>query len=212
MSAGKRLFMAAVLGFGLMSLSARAETDPDEAAFGAFVGYEDRTGFFYDIKGGANIVSLAARAGSNNRLTALGGVGASYFWGPSLGAFAEIHYADRAVSSGGQSLRADFVDFVLGAVWNRGAGFLGGVARETYRVGLLYGQPTGNFRGSLTLPFSGASRGAFGVHLEHQATFPLSDHFGMGYTVWLKSLLTSAFQNGSVTFIDAGIGLVATFF
>ncbi len=205
---------AKVLGLGLavLALTARAAPPPDDSDFGVFVGYEDRPGFFYDVKAGLGLASFAARSGSTNRVAPLGGLGASYFFGPSWGSFAELHFTDRALTALGASATANFADLVVGVVFNRGAGMLNSVARETYRLGLVYARPLGSFRGAYSPSFSGESQGAIGVHLEHQATFPIADHFGMGYSLWLKGILTSAVKATSVTFIDAGVGLVVTFF
>ncbi len=204
-----RLFVL-ILG---VSLAAFAENAPsDDAEFGVFANYEDRQGFFFDVKVGLNAASFAAMAGSNNRISPLGSLGTSYFFSPAWAAFGEIHYTKRNLTFSGASSSASFADVVVGVVWNRGAGWLGGIARETYRLGFLYGRPLGSFSGSYVPAFSLESQGAVGFHLEHQATFPIKDHFGVGYSVWVKSLLSSAVKATKVTFIDVGIGLVATFF
>ncbi len=203
----KAWFCLLVLGFTTVCVASEEEED-----FGVFVGYEDRPGFFYDVKAGLNLASFAAISNSTNRVAPLLGVGFSYFFGPSWGTFGEVNVMQRALTSAGAAATASFVDLGLGVVWNRGAGWLGSIARETYRLGLLYARPLGNFQGTFMPPFSSGSQGAIGVHFEHQATFPLSDHFGLGYSLWLKGLCTSAVVASPVTFVQLGLGLVATFF
>lgn len=201
-----------LLALVLFAGTLRAEEPKSEDdEFGIWVQFEDRRGIFLDAKLGLNFASLSTFDGSTNRVTPLVGLSGSYFFTATWGVFADVAATRRALTRGGTAGFATYLDVPIGIAWNTGGGWLGTVAREHYRLAVLFAVPLGDFGGNLAAGTPLATKTALGFQLDNVTLFPLSDSLGVGYTFWIKALLTSTLRDRHEKFAEVGMGFVFSY-
>lgn len=173
--------------------------------------FKDKEGVFINARVGISF-SEASNYGSDGRAPFLGGLGVDYFFHPVVGAFADLQYTSRGYKISSQSSTASFIDIPFGLAFNHGTIF-SKYARSNTRLGGYYAIPAGDYSGNLALNFSNKPKGFFGIYLDNESLFNLTEHFALGYTLWVKIGLGSAIDASIESkFTEIGIGFIASFF
>lgn len=160
-----------------------------------------------------NLIQAMSNSTSDNRIAFLGGLGASYFFTPAVGAFLEAQFTSRGFKAASLSSTANYLDFPFGLAFNHGRGLFSGNSRSHTRLGGYLALPLSGEYPAGALAAAVKTSSFFGLVIDNETHFPISDHFSLGYTLWVKIPLGSAIQ-GSIDSkaYEIGLGLVVGFF
>ncbi|MGE0614919.1 MAG: hypothetical protein AB7P04_04710 [Bacteriovoracia bacterium] len=208
----KKTILCLVLCASTSAFAATRAPEPSEESKPIVEGFSEFQGSFVTMNVGLNLLSRAKDTNSDWTQSFLGGATYSYYFTQNVGILTGAQFTRRALSVNGLSSGAGYLDIPLAFTFSPGKSMFGGASRSHTHIGAYYALPLSDFSGDLTINFGSQSKSFFGIYVGSDTFFPVSPHFALGFGLWVKFGLGSAFQGADAAFGDIGLGLSAVAF